>query len=116
MFFSLSPELISLVEAYHEVPYWKQRFSQDVIPLLDKGWRLVGSAGDKCHICYIDDNCHRRKTAAERIWMSRADYEEILLELAALEAARPTLEEMEAIWAISDANYENYFDLLDYDD
>lgn len=114
MFFSLSPELISLVEAYHEVPYWKQRFSQDVIPQLDKGWRLVGSAGDKCHICYTDDTCHRRKTAAERIWMSRADYEEVLLELATWETAQPTSEELEARWANADASRVNFLDTFEY--
>jgi len=113
MFFSLSLELIQLVESFHDVPYWKERFNQDVLPHLNKGWRLVGGPGDKCHICYTDDSCHRRRTTAEKVWMSKEEYDEVVFYLAIREAFEPTLEEQEAIWAVEDAQYG--LDWVDFD-
>jgi hypothetical protein len=57
MFRKLLPELIALVESFHEVPYWKGRFSEDVLPRLNKGWRLAGIAhdGDFCFDCLRKD-------------------------------------------------------------
>jgi len=57
MFFSLSYELIQLVESFNKYPYWKNRFSQDVVPCLNKGWRLATiyiheGIAYKCANCY----------------------------------------------------------------
>lgn len=79
MFNRLSPELVALVESFHEVPYWKGRFSEGVLPHLNKGWRLVGIAhdGDFCFGC-LRKNCEFEFDHPDHDWISDEETFELL--------------------------------------
>lgn len=81
MYYSLSPEIISLIESYHVIPYWKMYFSKNVLPSINKGWRLVGLninyTSIKCLICYISKTCHIHTNSAKVVWMSEEEYSDI---------------------------------------
>lgn len=70
----LLPELIALVESFQEVPYWKGRFSEDVLPYLNKGWCLVGIAddGDFCFDC-LRKNCEFELEHLDHNWVSNEE-------------------------------------------
>lgn len=65
MFFSLPAELQALVCQFAGVEeQWKRRFTYDVLPLIEKGWREVGTrfvvvehyeppVAFPCYICYV---------------------------------------------------------------
>lgn len=74
MFRKLLPELLALVESFHEVPYWKGRFSEDVLPHLNKGWRLVGIEhdGDFCFDCLRKD-CEFELYHLDHDWVSNEE-------------------------------------------
>jgi hypothetical protein len=62
MYNILDFHLIQIIESYSSnIPYWKNRFTQDVLPLLDQGYRLIGHECENCYIfgendCYDHDN------------------------------------------------------------
>lgn len=72
--------LFNLIRSYCTIhnDYWKNRFSNDVIPYLDKGWRIVTvlPTGKLCNYCYVQNNhyiyCHvcRRFNSFYQDWMS----------------------------------------------
>ena len=80
MFFSLSYELITLVESFHEVPYWKKQFSQDVLPQLDKGWRLIGVEydGEFCFDCLHGEACEIELYHPNYEWVSNDEVADLL--------------------------------------
>jgi len=55
LFPMLSADVESMIMDYLPNP-WKHRFTTDVLPCLDKGWKLVGFEEDGacCGSCYID--------------------------------------------------------------
>lgn len=79
MFRKLLPELVALVESFHEVPYWKGRFSKDVLPHLNMGWRLVGIEydGDFCFNC-LRKNCEFELDHLNHDWVSDDEAFELL--------------------------------------
>lgn len=70
----LLPELIALVESFQEVPYWRGRFSNGVLPHINKGWRLVGIAddGDFCFDCLRKD-CEFEFDHMDYNWVSNEE-------------------------------------------
>ena len=60
----IAPELQQLVCGYlskwDKISYWKNRFTQDVLPFINKGyrWAMVYQGDDVCNHCYIaNDMC-----------------------------------------------------------
>lgn len=82
MFFNLSPEIISLIESYHVITYWKMQFSKNVLPLINKGWKLVGLninyTSIKCLVCYTSKICYIHTNSAKVVWMSQEEYSDII--------------------------------------
>ena len=88
-FFKLTPcvDLFTYVETFLGTPYWKEVLSRKVLPILDKGWRLVGSG--PCPGCYNGCCEYNGWTHEVYEWQSRAQSlieEKALLEPFAMSA------------------------------
>ncbi len=72
MYSLFPPEIIALIESFHTVPYWKNRFDQDVLPCLDKGWRLVCTQSNEipCYECYHTGKCFYWDYESQSVHMS----------------------------------------------
>jgi hypothetical protein len=69
MFIGLPDDIINLIESFQKISYWKNRFTQDVLPQLNKGWRLVRVStynnNKLCKNCYYEGyylDCHDHHT------------------------------------------------------
>jgi|Laugresu1bdmlbsd_1035121.scaffolds.fasta_scaffold13806_2 hypothetical protein len=77
MLFDLPKDVLSHVFGFNRPNSWKVRFSNKVLPCLDKGWKLVyhRPSNNKCYNCYENNNCDKCHYFGHGIsWMSRDEF------------------------------------------
>ena len=82
----LLEDIVCLIESFTGPNCWKLEFSKNVLPRINKNWRLVGvnpTDNEPCNNCYfygngIDEGCYNDPSLcsfANPVWVKKEDIE-----------------------------------------